>query len=340
MDTAVSSNFSYIELFFNAHIGVKIVMLLLLLVSIYSWAIIFKKTISLKRARRQANKFEKLFWSGKTIDDIAMETRKKNRGVLGKIFLSALNEWQQEENQHYSEIVNLEKKMMRSVSLVISRANDNMQSNLSFLASVGSVSPFVGLFGTVWGIMSSFQAIAASQNTNIAVVAPGIAEALFATALGLLAAIPAVLAYNKFNSEIDRLLIRYENFTEEFFNIIMRMQERNQQVEESIKNNSHYAYEKEQVSHKSALSLDKERVEEEKKGDDNSTSSSMKSALGREAKIKLYNQRDEPATEESYNNKHKEDTDSQYVKPKENKKTLPTQRFEEIEKSLSASWKR
>lgn len=218
-------DFSFFNLFLQAHIVVQIVILGLLLASIWSWAIVVDKYMQFGRARRQGEKFERLFWSGQSLEELYSSLSHGVNHSLPALFVAAMREWKRshEGGTRASDAVNM--RIDKVLNVAISREMERLEKRLLFLANVGSIAPFVGLFGTVWGIMTSFQAIAVSKNTNLAVVAPGIAEALFATALGLFAAIPAVIFYNKFTSELGHQNNRLEWFADEFSTILSRQLE-------------------------------------------------------------------------------------------------------------------
>ena len=211
------------QLFSNAHIVVKIVMIGLLAVSVWSWAIILEKFFLFAKTRKETDKFEQVFWSGQSLEELYQALAQRRNTGMAALFVAAMREWKRSlERDAGKPMPGVQLRVDKVMDVTISREVERMERRLTFLATVGSTAPFVGLFGTVWGIMSSFQAIAMSKNTNIAVVAPGIAEALFATALGLLAAIPAVIFYNKFNSEVARQASRLEGFADEFGAILSR----------------------------------------------------------------------------------------------------------------------
>lgn len=224
---AMSSELSVWALVMMADPVVKTVMLLLVLASIWSWAIIIEKIFKMRRLRRRANEFEDAFWSGGSLEDLYDRMGGHPADPMSSIFSSAMREWRRSAakgfNQRSVDLrASLRDRLDQIMHLTINREMEALEKRMTFLASVGSTAPFVGLFGTVWGIMNSFQAIAASKNTSLAVVAPGIAEALFATALGLVAAIPAVVAYNKLSSDLDRYSSRLEGFATEFGSILSR----------------------------------------------------------------------------------------------------------------------
>jgi len=220
---------SVINLFLQADTIVKIVMILLLLASFWTWAIIFDKALRLRRLRNQAKQFEEAFWSGGSLEVLFDRLEAKVLDPMSALFVAAMREWRRSaakglvQTEHMR--MSLQERIERVMDITLGREMDHLERHMIFLASVGSAAPFVGLFGTVWGIMNSFASIAASKNTTLAVVAPGIAEALFATALGLVAAIPAVLAYNKLSGDIGRFGNRLEAFAGEFGAILSRQLE-------------------------------------------------------------------------------------------------------------------
>ena len=214
--------FSFIELFLQAHIVVKVVMAGLVFASVWSWAIIVEKLFAFRRARREADRFEQLFWSGQSLDELYAGLSRGRTFSMASLFVAAMREWKRSVEGNVRALGGIQMRVEKVMDVTISREMEQLDRRLLFLATVGSTAPFVGLFGTVWGIMSSFQSIATSKNTSLAVVAPGIAEALFATALGLLAAIPAVVFYNKFSADSGRLGQRLETFADEFSAIVSR----------------------------------------------------------------------------------------------------------------------
>ncbi len=219
---AQQGDISLFTLFWQAHIVVKIVMLGLLGASITCWAIIFDKVVLYKRTKRQMNRFETVFWSGKSLEELYKTLATRANSCLSAVFVAAMREWKRSHEGARPALASLEQRIDRVMDVEIQREAERLESRLLVLATVGSTSPFVGLFGTVWGIITAFQSIAQSQNTSLAVVAPGIAEALFATALGLLAAIPAVIAYNKLSTDAAKLSGRMESFADEFSAILSR----------------------------------------------------------------------------------------------------------------------
>jgi len=213
------------SLFVQADIVVKIVMIVLLLASFWCWAIIFEKLFRMRRLRAQAETFEETFWSGGSLDDLYDRIGDRPDHPMSAIFIAAMREWRRAAAKGgggRSPTEKLATRIERVMQITLGREMDHVERYMAFLASVGSTAPFVGLFGTVWGIMNSFQSIAMTKNTSLAVVAPGIAEALFATALGLVAAIPAVIAYNKLSNDIGRYGARLEAFAGEFSAILSR----------------------------------------------------------------------------------------------------------------------
>lgn len=213
-------------LFVQADIIVKIVMLMLILASIWCWAIIFEKLRAMKMANRRAKKFEDVFWSGEPLDKLYERVKSTKNDPMISTFIAGMDEWKvaasDQKSGNTALQAGLQQRIERAMAVEITRSMDGLEKNMTFLANVGSSAPFIGLFGTVWGVMNSFTAIAGSNNTSLAVVAPGIAEALFATALGLVAAIPAVIAYNKFSSDLNRYAERLETFATEFSAILGR----------------------------------------------------------------------------------------------------------------------
>jgi biopolymer transport protein TolQ len=222
-----AGDLSVVGLFLQADIVVKIVMIALLMASVWVWAIVFEKTTSLRRAQKAADGFEDRFWSGGSLDDLYEEEGAKPDHPMAAVFGAAMNEWRRSLRAAGADIARsgVRDRVERAMSVTIQREMERLEKWMIFLASVGSTAPFIGLFGTVWGIMHSFSAIAAMHNTNLAVVAPGIAEALFATAIGLVAAIPAVLAYNKISTDLGRFASRLEGFGTEFGAILSRQSE-------------------------------------------------------------------------------------------------------------------
>ena len=220
----MNQDLSIIQLVLHASFVVQLVMLLLLLVSITSWAAIFRKLRSFKQTRALNDEFERDFWSGTSLNDLYASAvqNAKHAGPMERIFASGMREYQKLRERRIGDPSALLDGARRAMRASQQRELDEAESNLSFLASVASVSPYVGLFGTVWGIMHAFTGLASLQQVTLATVAPGIAEALVATAIGLFAAIPAVVAYNRFAHDIDRVANMLETFIEEFSNILQR----------------------------------------------------------------------------------------------------------------------
>jgi biopolymer transport protein TolQ len=220
----MNQDLSILQLVLGASFVVQLVMLLLVVVSVVSWAAIFRKLFALKRVKSLNEDFEREFWSGTSLNDLFASAAQnaKLSGPMERIFASGMREYQKLRERRISDAATLLDGARRAMRASFQRELDAVETNLSFMASVGSVSPYVGLFGTVWGIMHAFTGLASLQQVTLATVAPGIAEALVATALGLFAAIPAVVAYNRFARDIDRVAIRLETFIEEFSNILQR----------------------------------------------------------------------------------------------------------------------
>jgi biopolymer transport protein TolQ len=218
----VSSDVSLIALFLQAHWVVKSVMLGLLACSVWVWAIAIDKIFLYSRTKRAMDRFEQAFWSGQSIEELYRSLSAKPTQSMAACFVAAMREWKRSFESQSRSFAGLQMRIEKVMNVSIAREVERLERRLLVLATVGSAGPFVGLFGTVWGIMSSFQSIAASKNTSLAVVAPGIAEALFATAIGLIAAIPATIFYNKFISEVNRQAQRLEGFADEFSAILSR----------------------------------------------------------------------------------------------------------------------
>ena len=219
-----TQDMSIISLVLNAGAVVQGIMLLLLIVSFMSWYYIFLKWMTIRSEKQKSSEFEGSFWSGSSLNDLyqAALNDRHNAGALERIFESGLREFNKLRDQHLLESKDILDGLRRAMRATYQRELDRIQSHLDFLASTGSVSPYVGLFGTVWGIMHAFRGLANVGQATLSSVAPGIAEALVATAIGLFAAIPAVVAYNRFSYDIDRLASRFESFMEEFSNILQR----------------------------------------------------------------------------------------------------------------------
>ncbi|RST88201.1 protein TolQ [Aquibium carbonis] len=216
------ANVSLWALFWQAGFIVKLVMIGLLLASVWTWAIIIDKVIAFGRMKTALNRFEKTFWSGQSLEDLYRTLADRSTSGMGSIFVAAMREWKKSFEKGARAPMGLQTRIDKAMDLALTREMEKLEGRLGFLATIGSAAPFIGLFGTVVGIMTSFQAIAGSKSTSLAVVAPGIAEALLATAIGLLAAIPAVIAYNKLSSDAGRLGARMEGFADEFSAILSR----------------------------------------------------------------------------------------------------------------------
>lgn len=222
-------DFSILALFLRADVVVKVVIVLLFFASIWCWAIIFEKVVGLRRLNARAADFESAFWSGSSLDELYDRIGARPGDPMSAVFVTAMQEWRRSLakglTQNESARASLQERIERVMQIATVRELDRAERNMTFLASTGATAPFIGLFGTVWGIMNSFQSIALSKNTSLVVVAPGIAEALFATALGLLAAIPAVVAYNKLSKDLTRYAERLDSFAGEFSAILSRQME-------------------------------------------------------------------------------------------------------------------
>jgi biopolymer transport protein TolQ len=213
---------SVFAMFWSASIVVKLVMIGLLSASVWCWAIIINKTMLIRRARAAIEEFETVFWSGNSLDDLYHSLAAHPTTATASLFVAAMKEWKRSFQNAHASFVGLQSRIEKVLDVSIAREVEKLESNLLVLATVASAGPFVGLFGTVWGIMTSFRSIAASKNTSLAVVAPGIAEALFATAIGLFAAIPALIAYNKLSGDVAKTQARMESFADEFSAILSR----------------------------------------------------------------------------------------------------------------------
>ena len=225
----VTQDLSFLSLITNAHLIVQLIMALLFVISLTSWTYIFSKMFAVRSARRLTIEFEKTFWAGGNLHALHQNAGKDraNSGPLARIFEAGMGEFIKSKAAYTAARETMDAGAVldgarRAMRAAFQREMDVLESHLAFLASVGSVSPYIGLLGTVWGIMNAFRGLANVQQATLAAVAPGIAEALIATAIGLFAAIPAVVAYNRFSHDIDRLAIRFESFVEEFSNILQR----------------------------------------------------------------------------------------------------------------------
>lgn len=217
-----STDISFLGLFLQAHFVVKLVMLGLIAASVWVWAIVVDKWMLFARNKREMDRFEQVFWSGQSLEDLYRTIAGRSNHGMAAIFVAAMREWKRTYEGGARSLGGLNQRLDKVMNVTITREVERLEKGLLVLATVGSAGPFIGLFGTVWGIMTSFQSIAASKNTSLAVVAPGIAEALFATAMGLIAAIPATIFYNKFISQVGRQAQRLEGFSDEFSAILSR----------------------------------------------------------------------------------------------------------------------
>ena len=218
----IGGNITVWGMFAQATFTVKLVMIALIAASFWTWSIIVQKTIQYRAAKREAEQFDRAFWSGEPLDGLFEQIGSEPSGAAQKIFAAGMTEWRRSHREDGGLIPGGTARIDRSMDVAIAKEAERLQKGLPVLATTGSTAPFVGLFGTVFGIMNAFIEIAEQQNTNLAVVAPGIAEALLATGLGLMAAIPAVVFYNKLNSDSDRILSGYEAFADEFATILSR----------------------------------------------------------------------------------------------------------------------
>ncbi len=209
-------------MFWNAHFVVKVVMIGLLSASVWCWAIIINKTILFAKTRRAIEQFETVFWSGNSLEELYQTLSARPTSATASLFVAAMREWKRSFQNVNASFMGLQQRIEKVLDVSIAREVEKLEANLLVLATVASAGPFIGLFGTVWGIMTSFRAIAASKNTSLAAVAPGISEALFATAIGLFAAIPALIAYNKLSGEVAKSQARMESFADEFSAILSR----------------------------------------------------------------------------------------------------------------------
>ena len=218
-----AEQYGLLHLFWIASPVVKLVMLGLVIASVLCWAIVIEKLVALRQMRRSLDKFEKLFWSGQSLEELYLTLGPRSNRGMASLFMAAMREWKRSQDSAMrAGFQGVQMRISKVMDVQLQKEMSKLEQRLLVLATVGSTAPFIGLFGTVWGIMNSFRAIGLSKNTNLAVVAPGLAEALFATALGLIAAIPAVMFYNKFSSDIGKVAARLENFADEFGAIISR----------------------------------------------------------------------------------------------------------------------
>jgi biopolymer transport protein TolQ len=218
----VSPEISVWSMFWEAGLIVKAVMIGLLAASVWSWSIIINKTLLYARTRKAMDRFEEVFWSGQSLEELYRTLQDRPTSGMAAVFVAAMREWKRSFEGHGRAVHGLNNRIEKVLDVTIQREVERLESQLLVLATIGSSAPFIGLFGTVWGIMTSFRSIAASKNTSLAIVAPGIAEALFATAIGLFAAIPAVIFYNKLQAEAAALQARLEGFADEFTAILSR----------------------------------------------------------------------------------------------------------------------
>lgn len=221
---STGTDLSFLHLILNASLLVQLVMVSLFITSFISWTMIFNKRVMLNKAKKQADVFEGQFWSFEDLSPLYNRISNSRNPATGmeKIFESGFKEFARLREQENTQADAIIEGAQRAMRIAMNKEIDNLETNLSFLATVGSTSPYVGLFGTVWGIMNSFRALGNVQQASIALVAPGIAEALIATAMGLFAAIPAVIAYNRYSNDVERLINRYDIFTDEFSSILHR----------------------------------------------------------------------------------------------------------------------
>jgi biopolymer transport protein TolQ len=221
-DLAPVAEVTLIGMFWSAHFVVKLVMIGLLGASVWCWAIIINKAILFSKTQREMDRFEQVFWSGTSLEELYTSLSSQQTRGMATLFVAAMREWKRSFQTTASSFMGLQARIEKVLDVSIAREVEKLESNLLVLATVASAGPFVGLFGTVWGIMTAFRSIAASRNTSLAVVAPGIAEALFATAIGLFAAIPALIAYNKLQGDVAKKQARIEGFADEFSSILSR----------------------------------------------------------------------------------------------------------------------
>ena len=219
---ATEADFTLVALFFRASFIVQLVMVALIVASVWVWTIAFTKFAMFRRARGNAATFDASFWSGEPLDELYDQVADAPRSASERVFVAGMTEWRRSLRDDGALIPGVQQRVDRSMDVAIARESQRMTNGLNFLATTGATAPFVGLFGTVWGIMRSFQEIAISGQTSLAVVAPGIAEALLATGLGLLAAIPAVILYNKLSSDSDEIIGTFESFADEFSTLLSR----------------------------------------------------------------------------------------------------------------------
>ncbi len=225
IEHAAEIDFSLFALFLQADWVVKSVIIGLLIASVWCWGIIIDKVILYRKTNQELKFFDKNFWSGQSLEELYRSLSQTHTVGQASLFVAAMKEWKKSHEQNASSSIGVMSRLEKVLDVAIVRESDVLEKRLGFLATVASAGVFIGLFGTVWGIMNAFQSIAISKSTNLAVVAPGIAEALFATALGLLAAIPANIAYNKLSSDSGKIIEKLENFADEFLTILSRQLE-------------------------------------------------------------------------------------------------------------------
>ena len=225
MPEILNGDLSLVSLFWDADRLVQVIVLGLLAASIWTWAIIIDKTLLYRRTRKQMDRFERVFWSGQSLEDLYKTLHNRATNGMASVFVAAMREWKRSYESGARSPIGLQTRIDKVIEVTIAREMERLERRLLFLASTGSAAPFVGLFGTVWGIMVAFQAIAATSTSSLAVVAPGIAQALLATAMGLFAAIPAVVAFNKLSNSAGRVGQRLEGFADEFSAILSRQVE-------------------------------------------------------------------------------------------------------------------
>jgi biopolymer transport protein TolQ len=220
----LGGEFSLVSLFWSAGAVVKVVMAILAIASIWSWAVIIDKSLLFGRLKTKSRRFEDQFWSGRPLDELFRKMGDKGDHPMARVFSAGMGEWGRAKDQGRTDmlVAGAKERIDKVMNVAVSRELEAAERNLGILATIGSSAPFVGLLGTVWGIMTSFQAIAVTKDTNLAVVAPGIAEALFATALGLVAAIPAVVGYNRYSAALNSFAVRLQGFADEFSAILSR----------------------------------------------------------------------------------------------------------------------
>lgn len=226
MPEPAAADFSFLSLFLQAHIVVQLVMIGLIAASVWGWAIIIEKSFLFARTRREADDFEKLFWSGQSLDELYAIVSQQRTTSMAALFVAAMREWRRSIDNSPRPLAGVQHRIERVMDVTITREMDRLERRLLFLATVGSTAPFVGLFGTVWGIMVAFVGIAKTQTTSLAVIAPGIAGALLATAAGLAAAIPAVLIYNFAAKQISKQASKLDDFAGEFISLVSRDMDR------------------------------------------------------------------------------------------------------------------